>query len=40
MVEIAFTLSLSDLVKVIHIELNKGFEYLSDERGVVAVLEV
>ena len=40
MVEIAFTLSLSDLVKVIHIEQNKGFGYLPDERGVVAVLEV
>lgn len=40
MIEVAFGSSISDLVKVVHVELNDLRVYLSDERGVVVVLEV
>lgn len=39
-VEIALLVSLTDFMKVIHVQLNKYGSYLSNKRGVVWVLEI
>ena len=40
MMEVTLLTILSDFVKVVHVELNKGYLYLSNKGRVVAVLEI